>query len=258
MPQPDFGFSGATLGLKALELLAEGDTVIHRLHPFVKLMTTIVYVVVVISFGRYEIAALMPFFFYPAILMPLSETPCAAISKRLLPALPFALFGGLSNIFFDRTPMVIMAGMAVSGGVVSFVSIMIKTTLSVSAILLLVSTTGIVSLSRQLAALGIPDAIILQFTLTYRYLSVLAEEAGTMYDCYMLRSSDSRGIRMKDMGTFVGVLLLRGIDRAGRVYAAMKCRGFACSLPTHDSARAFDICYLFIVCGTIILLRCFT
>jgi cobalt/nickel transport system permease protein len=31
---------------------------------------------------------------------------------------------------------------------------------------------------------------------------------------------------MKDMGTFVGQLVFRSFDRAGRVYAAMRCRGF--------------------------------
>jgi cobalt/nickel transport system permease protein len=62
--------------------------------------------------------------------------------------------------------------------------------------------------------------------MTWRYLSVLLGEASAINTAYMLRSPGSRGIKMKDMGSFLGQLLLRSIDRAERVYAAMKCRGF--------------------------------
>ncbi|MDR3321370.1 MAG: cobalt ECF transporter T component CbiQ [Synergistaceae bacterium] len=260
MRQPDFGFSGAAFGLNTLELLAEKGTIVHRVHPFVKLAATTVYVFAVISFGRYELAALMPFFFYPAVLIPLSETPWDIILKRLLPALPFSLLGGLGNVFFDRAPMLTLGDIVITGGVVSFISIMIKTLLTVSAILLLVSTTSVADLSRQLAALRIPDIAVLQLVLTYRYLTVLIEETGSMYSGYILRSADSRGIRMRDMGTFVGMLLLRSIDRAGRVYNAMKCRGFSGSFQSpgrEECLRVFDILCLCAVCAPAILLRCF-
>jgi cobalt/nickel transport system permease protein len=259
MSRHDSGFSGALSGLNTLELLAGGDTLVHRLHPLAKLTTTMVYVVVVISFGRYEIGALMPFFFYPAVLIPLSGTPCGAIIRRLMPALPFSLFGGVGNMFFDRAPMLMLGGYAITGGVISFASIMIKTVLSVSAVLLLVSTTGVAELSRQLASMGVPDSIVLQFVLTYRYLSVLVEETGSMYTSYILRSADARGVRMRDMGTFVGLLLLRSIDRAERVYSAMKCRGFSGSYPAGASggAGAVDLVYSLAVCGSAVVLRCF-
>ncbi|MDR1944267.1 MAG: cobalt ECF transporter T component CbiQ [Synergistaceae bacterium] len=259
MPGLDSGFSGAAFELNALALSAERDTAVHRLHPSVKLATTLVYVIAVISFGRYEIGALMPFFFYPAVLIPLSETPYKAVFKRLLPALPFPLFGGLSNVFFDRVPMFFVGDVAITGGAVSFLSIMIKTVLSVSAILLLVSTTGIEELSAQFLSLGVPDGLVLQFVLTYRYLSVLVNEARTMYASYILRSVDARGIRMKDMGAFVGVMLLHSIDRAERVYAAMKCRGFSGAYPVSRRRRpnALDLIYLFAVCGAIVAPLCF-
>ncbi|GHV27172.1 hypothetical protein FACS1894167_01730 [Synergistales bacterium] len=265
MRRPDSAFSAfkpeRVSGLKALELMAEGDTVIHRVHTFVKLTATIVYVVVVISFGRYDIGGLLPYFLYPAILTPLSDTPWRAVWRRLLPALPFPLLGGVSNIIFDKAPMIMIGGVALTGGVISFASIMIKALLSVWAVLLLVATTGVSELSRQLSALGVPDAAIVQFNLTYRYLAVLADEARAMYESYILRSADIRGIRVRDMGAFVGTLLLRSIDRAERVYAAMKCRGFSGSYlaPAHGARGkigAPDLLCLFAVCAAIIILRC--
>jgi hypothetical protein len=61
--------------------------------------------------------------------------------------------------------------------------------------------------------------------MTYRYLSVLWDEAAAMVTAYTLRCGGA-GIGIKDSGPFLGRLLLRGFDRAGRVYQAMKCRGY--------------------------------
>jgi cobalt/nickel transport system permease protein len=65
------------------------------------------------------------------------------------------------------------------------------------------------------------------FELTYRYIGVLLNEAYSMSIAYSLRSPNRKGIEMRDMGSFTGQLLLRSIDRAERVYNAMKCRGYA-------------------------------
>ncbi|MDR1483124.1 MAG: cobalt ECF transporter T component CbiQ [Synergistaceae bacterium] len=258
MPKPDSGFSGHIAGLNALELCACGNTFLHRLHPFVKLTTTIFYVVVVLSFGPLEIGRLLPYFFYPAILIPLSETPLKILLKRLLPALPFSLFGGLSNVFFNRAPIMSIGGMMITGGEISFVSIMIKTILSVSAILLLVSTTGIDELSRQLSSMGIPNILVTQLVITYRYLSVLVDEARSMFTSYVLRSPGARGVRAGHMGFFVGSLLLRSIDRAERVYSAMRCRGFTGYYRPRAWRRITfpELACLGVVCGALLLSRC--
>ncbi|MDR1472831.1 MAG: cobalt ECF transporter T component CbiQ [Synergistaceae bacterium] len=249
---------GALSGLNTLEMCAGRDTVIHRLHPFVKMAATIVYVAVVVSFGRYEVSALTPYFLYPAILVPLSETPPRILMRRLLPALPFTLFGGIGNVLFDTEPVMSVGGFAVTGGVVSFVSIMSKTVLSVSAVLLLVSATGMADLSRQLVFMKVPELFVLQLVLTYRYLGVLTGETGTLYEAYAVRCPGARGIRMGDTGAFVGALLLRSIDRAGRVYSAMKCRGFSGAYPTPRRERlgAGDMLILAAVCGAMIIPRC--
>ena len=55
------GFSAAS-GLETLELCAGRRTVVHRLHPCVKVTAAIVYVAAVISFGRHDVRGLMPYF----------------------------------------------------------------------------------------------------------------------------------------------------------------------------------------------------
>jgi cobalt/nickel transport system permease protein len=66
----------------------------------------------------------------------------------------------------------------------------------------------------------------LQIVLTYRYIATLLDEAGDSWTAYTLRSPGLKAIKMKDMGNFMGHLLLRSFDKAERVYYAMKCRGF--------------------------------
>ena len=47
-----------------------------------------------------------------------------------------------------------------------------------------------------------------------------------MYTSYKLRANGEKGIKLKDMGIFIGQILLKSFNRAERVYNAMKCRGF--------------------------------
>jgi cobalt/nickel transport system permease protein len=217
----------AGAGIDSLEHLAMGkSSPIHRLHPAAKLVTALAYIVTVLSFTSQNVSGLVPFVFYPALLMPLSGIPYRPIARRLMVALPFALMGGISNLIWMRGTAFAFGGIPVSCGMVSFISIMLKTLFSVSAVLILIATTSFVEVVHQLERLGMPSIVCLQFLMTYRYLSVLLNEASLMLTAYALRSPGQRGIKIKDAGSFLGQLILRSFDRANRVYQAMKCRGF--------------------------------
>jgi cobalt/nickel transport system permease protein len=182
--------------------------------------------VTVISFPFRNISAMMPFLFYPAVLMSLSGISWRSLLVRFSAALPFSLAGGISNLLILRKTAFWLGNFPVSFGLLSFISIMLKTALTVFAVLILIATTSFVDISRQLTAIGMPKILCLQLVMTYRYVSTLIHEAASMFTAYMIRAPGQRGIKMKDMGSFLGQLLLRSFDRAERVYQAMKCRGF--------------------------------
>jgi cobalt/nickel transport system permease protein len=219
-------FYQAAAGMDRLERLSLGDSPVHRLHPLAKLLTTLVYMGVVISFPTYAVSGLIPFLVYPFLMMPASGTPLRPLAGRLLCALPFSLMGGISNLILMRDTAFFIGGFAVSLGLVSFASIMLKTFLTVFAVLLLIATTSFTDLSAQLAALRAPKILCLQLIMTYRYIGLLLREAALMMTAYFLRAPNQKGIRMKDMGSFLGQLILRSFDRSGRVYQSMQCRGF--------------------------------
>ncbi|MDR1251696.1 MAG: cobalt ECF transporter T component CbiQ [Treponema sp.] len=213
--------------LYALERLSGGGSVIHRLHPGVKILTTVCYMVTVISFDRYALRPLLPFLFYPSILIALGELPPALLCRRAALALPFCLFTGISNCVFERDAAVYMGSLGVSFGFISLCTLVLRTLLCVAAVLILIATTPWPRLSSQLRRFRVPGIFMTVFELCYRYIAVLLAEAHSMYIAYLLRSSrGAKGVAIHHMGSFVGCLFLRAADRAERVYSAMQCRAY--------------------------------
>ena len=243
--------------LYALEQLSGGSTCVHRIHPAAKLLAAMAFIITVVSFDRYSFGRLVPYIFFPTLLMAFSETPCAMLLKRFLIALPFCLFAGAANVYFDRAPALTIGGVAVSYGVISLFTILLRVYLCVMAVLLLVATTPFSEIALSMRRLKIPHIFIIVFEMTYRYIGVLFEEAYSMYTAYTVRSPNAKGIRMRDMGAFTGRLLVRSIDRADRVYTAMKCRGYALqpALKTGKPPALSDIVFLAATCFLCVLLR---
>ncbi len=58
-----------------MDQMARQDTPIHRLDPRAKILTTLAFIGVTVSFGRYEIAALLPLILFPVVLLALGRVP---------------------------------------------------------------------------------------------------------------------------------------------------------------------------------------
>ena len=59
----------AFFDLSRLETLSRQQTGVHKLDPRAKILTTAVFLVTVMSFGRYDLSAIVPFFLYPMVMM---------------------------------------------------------------------------------------------------------------------------------------------------------------------------------------------
>ena len=163
----------------SLEQLSNKNTVIHKIHPMIKIIVTIVYIVCLLMKDRYDLFGLAVFLFYPIIVMALAEIPYKMIFKRTLVTLPFVFFAGIGSLIFDREEVVLASGVVVTTGVLAFFVLHVRTILSVSAVLLLVSTTKFSDLTKQLGRMHVPIFMIHLMEMIYRYISVLVdEEAG--------------------------------------------------------------------------------
>jgi len=209
-----------------LDRLAYLDTPVHRLDPRAKVVTTLVFLICVVSFGKYQLLPMLPFLVFPVFMAAEADLPVGFLLRKLAAVAPFALFVGVFNPLLDRAVVAQIAGLDVTGGWISFASIMLRFLLTTSAALVLVATTGMSSICAGLERLGLPDVLATQLLLLYRYIFVLGEEAMRMARARALRSVGKRGMGMRVYVNLLGHLLLRTYAHAQRLYQAMLARGF--------------------------------
>lgn len=218
--------SQAWTELQAMDERSDGDSMIHRLHPMVKFLAVIFYILTLVSFPKYELTGMLIMLLYPVLLYRLSGIPVVVCFYQLRLVLPLVLAVGIANPFLDKTPLLRLGTLTVSGGVISMLTLMLKGILSLMISFLLIASTKVDLLCASLRRLHIPEEIVTLFLLTYRYISVLMEQVAIMSDAYALRAPGQKGIHISAWGSFLGQLLLRSMDKANELYQSMILRGF--------------------------------
>jgi cobalt/nickel transport system permease protein len=140
---------------------------------------------------------------------------------------------------------------------VSFLSIVLRFIVALSAVLLLVATTGFGATCAALRRLGVPRSLTTQLVLLYRYSFVLAEEVARTLRAHALRAPELSHPTLATARSLLGELLLRTLGRAERVHAAMLCRGFdgELDLPARTRFRLADVGFLVGWCAFFAVVR---
>ncbi|MBU1568469.1 MAG: cobalt ECF transporter T component CbiQ [Proteobacteria bacterium] len=245
----------AFFDLSYLEALAGGNTIVHRLDPRVKVLTVALFMLAVVSFDKYIISAMLPFGLFLVIIMGLADIPAEYLGKKLLLVSPFAVMVGIFNPFLDQQPLLQIGTFTVTGGWLSFLSILLRFTLTVSAVLILIATTGFNAVCMAMVKMGMPKIFAVQLLILYRYIFVLIDEGLSMYRARSMRSFQRRAMSLKTFAHLVGQLLLRTLDRAQRIHLAMLCRGFDGTLRIRQVLRitASDL-FVLTSCATLFFL----
>jgi cobalt/nickel transport system permease protein len=172
------------------------------------------------------------------------------VHKRALLAAPFVL-AALPVIFtVDGTavfslPLGAWTLTASIEGLERFISIALKSWLSIQAAVVLAAATPFPELLHAMRTVGIPRLLVAMFGLTWRYIFVLVDEALRLMRARAARSginpdfrssTSLRAKRAKEGGGIIwraqvtggmaGSLFLRGFDRSDRIYTAMLSRGY--------------------------------
>jgi cobalt/nickel transport system permease protein len=220
-----------------MDELGRMDSPVHRLDARAQLLTTLLFILVVMSYSRYEVAALIPLLLYPVILVVMSNLSGKSILRKMAVAAPFALFVGIFNPWLDHHIEGMIGAYPLTGGWLSFASIMLRFSLTVSAAIILFACTGVHRLCAAGARMGMPQVFGVQVLFLYRYFFVIGDEGGRMARGVEMRSADSRSLGLRLYGILVGQLLLRAMDRAQRIYRAMAARGFEGEICVLQQAR---------------------
>ena len=214
-----------------VDRFSQGDSVVHRLDARAKLVGVIAYTVVLVSFGRYAVAPLVPLSIAPLSMLWLGRVPVWFAVRRILFLCPFIVMLCLFSPLYDRGLQHAAFGpwrLQIAGGWLTAASIAAKFSLGVLALTGLTCTTPFPSLLEAMRKLGFPKLLVMQLGFLYRYVFVLIDEA-----MRVRRGRDLRGAaraptarRLKAVGGVIGSLFVRTLERSERIYIAMCARGY--------------------------------
>lgn len=231
--------------LHAMDREARGGGWLHRLHPLAKLIVTLAYLIVLVSFPKYHLAGVLLMAVYSVVLCILGNVAVGLMWRRMWIVFLLVSLVGLPNPFFDHTPMFMVGGVMITGGMVSMLTLMFKACLAISAAYLLMLTTTMEDVCHVLRMIHVPAALVTVLMLIYRYTMVFLQEVERMTQAYALRAPGQRGVQWRVWGSMIGQLLLRSIDKAETVYASMMLRGFQGEFPitVESSLNKADFIY---------------
>ncbi|NCP15945.1 cobalt ECF transporter T component CbiQ [bacterium] len=222
---------------------------IHALDARIKFVLTVAFILTV---SLTPVAAWSVYILLFALILSveiLSGLGIGYVLKRALLALPFVL-AALPVIFTLKGTALFTISLgswtltASLEGLERFVSVVLKSWLSVQAAIVMASSTPFPELLQAMRAVGIPRLLVGMFGLMWRYLFVLVDEALRLMRARAARSGQSAGAgkrlalsgaegsggsvawRARVAGGMAGNLFLRAFERSDRIYVAMLSRGY--------------------------------
>ncbi len=202
--------------------------------PVAVLLVTLFYLFAVLSVPLLSPDRLIWLAIFPVLLAEYSGLGYVKVFLRSLWVIPLVALIGIFNPIIDTSAAFEIGALSISQGWVSFFSILIRGLLAMQAVIILIEMIGFYGVCSALRTLRVPTVLVTQLLLTYRYLTVLLEEALTMRRAREARGFGRRSYPLKMWGAFIGQLLLRSVDRAERIHKAMLARGFDGCMPESD------------------------
>jgi cobalt/nickel transport system permease protein len=214
---------------------------VHQLDPRVKLLLALAFILT---------CALTPPGAWPVYLLLLaivlsveilSNLGISYVQKRSLLALPFILAAFPVIFTISGEPLASFSIghwtlTVTQPGLERFISIALKSWISVQAAVVLAASTPFPALLAAMRAIHIPRLLVAIFGLMWRYLFVLADEALRLVRARAARSGGSAtpgaktggslAWRARVTGGMAGNLFLRAFERSDRIYMAMVSRGY--------------------------------
>lgn len=198
----------------------------RRLHPLSRLLITLLYIGTVISFPNDNVMGIAAMGLYLLVQAVWHGISVRAVFLHVWPVFLVTGAVGAADLALDREVSAVFGSIVVTHGMLSMVTLMMKGLFCVAASYLLTVAASIRQICYALRLLHVPEEIVSVVMLMHRYLIVCLKEVERMQQAYRLRAPNQKGLRFRSWGSFVGLLLLRSMDRAQEVYESMELRGF--------------------------------
>jgi cobalt/nickel transport system permease protein len=219
------------------EELAQGDSIIHRLDPCVRVVCALVVSFALALSEQFEVLGL--YLVFALALVSLASLGAGPVLKRLKPVLLFVLMIWVILPFtHGGEPLVQIGPLTMTvPGVELCLRITIKSVSILMVFIALLATMTVATLGQALHRLRVPDKLVFLLLMTYRYIAVIQEEYQRL-----LRAARFRGFvpgtnihSYRTYAYLAGMLFVRASLRARRVHNAMLCRGFNGTFRSLDS-----------------------
>ena len=210
------------------EPFSEGVSLAHRLDPRGKIVVAALFAVLIAVAKTFAVALIG--LGLALVFLALARLPLKKVLVRLLvvnsfifflwPVLPFTYPG---EAVWNLGPFVATRqGLAYAG------LITVKSNAIIIALMALIATAPIVTLGQALRRLRLPDKLCHLLLFTYRYIYVFEQEYRRLVLAMKIRGFRPRTNlhTYRSYAYLAAMLLVRSFDRAERVFAAMRCRGF--------------------------------
>jgi cobalt/nickel transport system permease protein len=222
-----------------------GASPIHRLEPRIKVLATLLFILSNALLPDGAWLAYLAAWGLVLVITRLAQLELGYAVRRSVVALPFALAALSVVVNLPGQPLAVWSIgswqlVPTDAGLIRFLSIVVRSLLSVQMAILLTATTAVPDLLHALRHLRLPDLLVSIVAFMLRYLVVLVDEAQRL-----LRAREARSARPADgggggslfwrarvTGNMAGQLFLRSYDRSERVYQAMVARGYRGQLRT--------------------------
>lgn len=222
-------------------------------HPLSCLLVTFFYLLLVVSFSKYDLTGVLSMVLYLLILGTGKGISLKEAVGRTWPVLLLVSAVGIANPFVEREICWRWGQISVSYGMISMLTLMLKGIFCVLASYLLIISTGMEGICLGLRCLHLPKELVTIVFLIHRYLIVLLKEAERMMLAYKLRAPGQKGIHFKAWGSFLGLLLLRSMDRAETVYESMLLRGYQGEIRAREFGGSRGKSILYVCLWTVLL-----
>ena len=245
----------------------ESESFIHRLDPRVKVSMTVAFI---LSNALLPDGAWLAFGFSWLFLLFVNALANLGIGftfKRSFVAVPFALVAITVLFSIPGNPLTtfrfIFWDLTVTDmGFLRFMSILVRSWLSVQMAILLVAVARFPDIVHALEHLRVPSILTTIIAFLYRYLFVLVDEVFRLLRAREARSAAEAGTRSggsvvwraRVAGNMAGQLFLRCYERSDRVYNAMLARGYTGHLMTINPHELHRVDYLTTALALVVIL----
>lgn len=246
----------------------DGRSLIHHLDARVKLLVVVAFI---LATSLTPVGAWPIYILLLAILLAvevLSEEGLGFYLKRSLLALPFVL-AALPVIFTMPGQVLFSVNMgswhfqASVPGAERFISVLLKSWISVQMAVVLTTTTPFPDLLKAMRALRLPRLLVAVIGLMWRYMFVLADETLRLSRARAARSGETGDPARKSGGSFawrarvtggmVGNLFVRSFERSDRIYVAMLSRGYDGEVRNLPQPRTVPATWIILAVGLLLL-----